>query len=144
MEDNDMFKGGGTSIKKLGFNREKDDHVSYPTQGMSHYNDHDVPDQQQQLFQQQQLLQQQLLQYQMLKQKQIPIEYFRIIENASWKESIIVVVIVLLTTNNFSHQFQNKFIPEMLKNGNYMNVILSAILSGIVFFIISNFFMIKK
>lgn len=145
-----MFKGGGTSIQKL-----------RPIDNDS-YNGVMQPKQPKQPKQQNTVMQssgenydvnyddENYVNYELLQQyhqkmlQQQKIVYFKILENASWKESIIVMVIVLLTTNNISHGFQDKFIPEILKSGNYMHIIISAVLSGIIFFIISNFFLLKK
>jgi hypothetical protein len=151
------FKGGGTPIGALqSLQKSKSmpqmqqqqpppqmQQQQYPPQMQQM-----TPEMQQQMMMQQHMMQQQ--QQQQYQQKVMPLarEKMKDVDNVvnnfasmckdSWKETIVVIVLSILTNNGLFYEFQNRFIPEMVRS-SFVNVIVSALVSGIIFFLISQF-----
>jgi hypothetical protein len=152
------FKGGGTPIGALqSLQKSKSmpqmqqqqpppqmQQQQYPPQMQQM-----TPEMQQQMMMQQHMMQQQQ-QQQQYQQKVMPLarEKMKDVDNVvnnfasmckdSWKETIVVIVLSILTNNGLFYEFQNRFIPEMVRS-SFVNVIVSALVSGIIFFLISQF-----
>ena len=155
----DKFRGGGTPIGALqSIKKSKSMPQMQQQQQMPQQMQQQQVHPQQQMPQQMQMspeMQQQMMMMQqqqqmMYPQMQMPekrekmkdvdnmVDNFASMCKGSWKETIVVMVLSVLTNNSFFYEFQNRFIPEMARSG-FVNVIVSALVSGLIFFLISQF-----
>jgi hypothetical protein len=155
------FKGGGTPIGALqSLQKSKSMPQMQQQQPPPQMQQQQYPPQMQQMtpeMQQQMMMQQHMMQQQQQQQQQqqyqqkvMPLarEKMKDVDNVvnnfasmckdSWKETIVVIVLSILTNNGLFYEFQNRFIPEMVRS-SFVNVIVSALVSGIIFFLISQF-----